>query len=385
MTRPQSATEDTLLHRALVASENASRLPIGVVALILCVNAGMVWLVWDGLDTRSGGLVGLIALAGGLINWAALALLPRTGRSFGSPIASALALSMLTALLLVLISIFRPPPWIALVLVGAITAVAIYSTYIEPFRVQITRETLIVPSLPAGVTFTLLHLGDLHVERITRREREINALMRQLQPSVIVFTGDFVNLSYTNDPRAERDIRAVISEWSAPHGVFVTAGTPVVEPFDRVMAFVRDMDNLTFSGNRWHSLAINGAAVHVCGMLTTHDPAVDRRTLAALAQHMPGDGVRILFTHAPDVAPEAAKAGFDLYLNGHTHGGQIRLPLIGAVFSGSIHGKRFIRGRVQVGAMTQYTTRGLGMEGWGAPRARFLCPPEIVLWTIRGE
>jgi predicted MPP superfamily phosphohydrolase len=73
-----------------------------------------------------------------------------------------------------------------------------------------------------------------------------------------------------------------------------------------------------------------------------------------------------------------------LQLSGHTHGGQVRLPLFGALYAGSLYGKRFESGRRQVGEMTLYVTRGLGLEGKGAPRVRFLCPPEMILWEIGG-
>jgi predicted MPP superfamily phosphohydrolase len=62
----------------------------------------------------------------------------------------------------------------------------------------------------------------------------------------------------------------------------------------------------------------------------------------------------------------------------------VRLPVFGALFTGSLYGKRFESGRRQVGTMTLYVTRGLGLEGKGAPRVRFLCPPEIILWEIGG-
>ena len=99
----------------------------------------------------------------------------------------------------------------------------------------------------------------------------------------------------------------------------------------------------------------------------------------------PQDGLKLLLMHPPDIAPEANDAGIDLYFCGHTHGGQIRFPLVGAVFSSSHLGNQFIMGRYELGNMTLYTARGVGMEGLGAPRARFLCPPEIVLWEINGE
>jgi predicted MPP superfamily phosphohydrolase len=82
--------------------------------------------------------------------------------------------------------------------------------------------------------------------------------------------------------------------------------------------------------------------------------------------------------------PEAARAGVDLFLAGHTHGGQIRLPLIGAVVTSSIYWKRYEMGLYTQGHTWLYVSRGIGMEGLGAPRARFLCPPEIELFELRG-
>ncbi|MBE0695403.1 MAG: phosphohydrolase, partial [Anaerolineaceae bacterium] len=88
----------------------------------------------------------------------------------------------------------------------------------------------------------------------------------------------------------------------------------------------------------------------------------------------------------PDLAPNAANTGaIDLQVSGHTHGGQIRVPGFGAFFAASLYGKRFESGRSQVGNMTLYVTRGIGLEGKAAPRVRFFCPPEIILWEIDGS
>jgi hypothetical protein len=76
--------------------------------------------------------------------------------------------------------------------------------------------------------------------------------------------------------------------------------------------------------------------------------------------------------------------GVDLYFCGHTHGGQIRLPLLGALITSSELGKRYEMGRYKEKGTTLYVSRGLGMEGLGAPRARFLSPPEVILWNLSG-
>jgi predicted MPP superfamily phosphohydrolase len=104
-----------------------------------------------------------------------------------------------------------------------------------------------------------------------------------------------------------------------------------------------------------------------------------------MIQTLNGSGLetfRIFLYHTPDLAPEAAQAGMDLQLSGHTHGGQLRIPFYGALYAASLYGKAFESGRREIGNLTLYVSRGIGLEGGGAPRMRFNCPPEIVLWEI---
>jgi predicted MPP superfamily phosphohydrolase len=376
--------EKSQLHKILVSTNRLQELPAFTVVTLMVVNALVVGWVWASHSPSMGIAAGALLLAASLINWGLLWLLPHTGRSFGPDKPSALALTLVLSLVLSLIGFFATAPS---ALIGAlfaalgVTLLAFYATWIEPFRLGLTRQTLTKGS-GTNHTLRLLHVGDLHLERETARERKLNALIGQVKPDLILFSGDFVNLSYTWDEQAKADIRHVISAWKAPLGVYCVPGTPVVEPLPRVLEFVDGLDNLTLLPNRWKTVETPGGPVQIFGHITTHDLPTDRSSLDE-AQFPPGDGFKIILSHAPDIAPEAAAAGFDLYLCGHTHGGQIRLPLIGAVFSSSHLGKRFIMGRYEVGKMTLYTTRGIGMEGFGAPRARFLCPPEIVLWEIQ--
>jgi hypothetical protein len=219
---------------------------------------------------------------------------------------------------------------------------------------------------------------------VTPRERRLNLLIGELKPDIIVFTGDFVNLSNTHDPEAEQAIRQIIGEWRAPLGVYCISGTPLVEPLERVRAFVDGLDNLKLLPNQWLTITTPGGSLNMLGLVVTHDMARDRANLRKLMQIAPRDGLHLLLMHPPDIAPEADELGIDLYLCGHTHGGQIRLPFIGTIFSSSHLGNRFIMGRYELGRTTLYTARGVGLEGLGAPRARFNCPPEIVLWEIKG-
>jgi len=378
--------EHTPLHTLLVQTNRLQAIPPAALALTIAACAALVALAWAAQAETSAALLvsGAYALAA-LVNWGALWALPARGRSFGPDRPAALALALLLAALLIALGLLAAPWPLALLLLAAATALAVYATWVEPFRLGVTRQTYATRKWPAAAPpLRLLQVGDLHIERVTARERRLNQLIRDLKPDVIVFTGDFVNLSNTHDPVAEDAIRAVIREWSAPLGVYCVSGTPLVEPLERVRAFVRGLDNLTLLDNRWVTVQTPAGPLNILGLVVTHDMARDRALLAHMARHTPPAGLHLLLMHPPDIAPEANDAGFDLYLCGHTHGGQIRLPLIGAVFSSSHLGSRFIMGRYELGTTTLYTARGVGLEGLGAPRARLLCPPEIVLWEISG-
>ncbi len=382
-----------MLHKALVRSNMLQQMPSPLVFGLMLANGLVTALAWGAFhDTAGAAAAGFVVFGGGSLNWLALWLLPRTGRSFGPDKPPALALMLAFTTLALILAIFAAPLWLLIALIAMITAAAVYATWIEPFRLGVTHEKIRFSDGQPGAgspvrntaAIRLLHIGDIHIEHLTKRERRLNQLIQQLQPDIIVFTGDFVNLSYNQDGRAHSEIRQIISGWEAPMGVYCISGTPTVEPLALVTALVRDIPQITLLANRWASLDTPAGKLHLAGMVTTHNIDEDRRALAALAVDFPTDGFKILLSHSPDLAPEAAALGFDLYLCGHTHGGQIRLPFLGAMLSASYYGRRFVMGRYQVGAMTLYTTRGVGMEGLGAPRARFLCPPEIVLWELSG-
>ncbi len=102
--------------------------------------------------------------------------------------------------------------------------------------------------------------------------------------------------------------------------------------------------------------------------------------LRTFQSRIPAGSPTVLLNHTPDLIEAAARQRLDLYVAGHTHGGQIRLPGYGALVTFSAYGKRYEAGYYRMAATNLYVSRGLGMEGSGnAPRVRFLCSPEIVV------
>lgn len=379
--------EHTPLHTLLVQTNRLQNTPTFLVVLFLALNVGVAAFLWwsASQDSATVAIISLIYIAANVFDWSLLRALRTTGRSFGPDKPTILALSSLRLALLTVLSIFSAPWWLVLLLLGALSALVYYSTWVEPFRLGVTRQTYTTPKWSSTVPpLRMLQIGDIHVEYTGPRERDLNRLIGELKPDLIVFTGDFVNLSNTHDPESEKAIRDIIGDWKAPLGVYCVSGTPLVEPLERVKAFVQGLDNLKLLPNQWISFQTPGGALNILGLVVSHDMDKDRALLKKMMLSAPKSGLHLLLIHPPDIAPEANEAGIDLYLCGHTHGGQIRLPFIGAIFSSSHLGNRFIMGRYELGATTLYTSRGVGMEGLGAPRARFNCPPEIILWEIRG-
>jgi predicted MPP superfamily phosphohydrolase len=372
----------------LIGANRLQRIPSLIVALIMGVIALIVYGAWT-ISHGTGAAQAIALICAGLngFDWLALWSLPRAGRSYGPEKPPALALGILRGGALIVLGVLPAPLWIGVIYAVGLSVIAVYATWIEPFRLGVTVQTYQTPKWKSGTPpLRLLHIGDLHIERITRRERRLNQLIRELQPDVIVFSGDFVNFSYSNDPLAKAHIREIIGEWTAPLGVYCVAGTYTVESSAQARDFTVGLDNLHYLEDEWVCVDTPAGELHILGMLTTHILDTDRPKTQGLMDDSPknADSLKFMLTHAPDVAPEADAAGYDLYVCGHTHGGQLRLPFFGAIFSGSALGLRFVMGRYDLERMTLYTTRGVGMEGMGAPRARFLCPPEIVLWEING-
>lgn len=315
-----------------------------------------------------------------------LLLLPSLGLSFG-PTEIPMILFAFGHLLflvggLLLLGFFRTRPQVVLALTLGVQVglflLALDGLYFEPFRLTLTRQPVAAPQFIPGRPLRILQISDLHLERITQREQEVLQLARELQPDLIVLTGDYVNLDYLDDPTALAETRQVLSELEAPDGIYAILGS-VDTP--RVMNTVfAGLPNVRVLRNETQLLDFPGGQLALVGV--TLDRGPDQQVLETLAAQVPPTAYALLLYHTPDLIETASAAGIDLYLAGHTHGGQIRLPFYGALYTSSRYGKQYEMGAYRVGETLLYVSRGLGLEGFGMPRLRFLCPPELVLFEL---
>ena len=238
--------------------------------------------------------------------------------------------------------------------------------FIEPFNLQTTRLKLTGPSPEIDRPLRILHLTDLHVERTTRREIELIEQVNALQPDLILLTGDYPNLDYHRQKATRQDTRALIDQFSAPYGVFAVSGS--VDTSD-ILSYLFDGSQAHILSDEIYRLPVGDGEIYLVGVANRGQDR-DAAALSRLMEQVPEGAYTILLYHKPDLAREAASLGVDLYLAGHTHGGQIRLPFYGAVVTASIYGKEYESGLYDLGPTALYVSRGLGMEGLRLPRPR---------------
>ncbi len=257
-----------------------------------------------------------------------------------------------------------------------------YGYLYGPFDLRTTQVNLTFADLSAEMPpLRIVHLSDTHVERTTARERALVRRVNELEPDLIVFTGDYLNMSYLGDETAIDDFRSLVSQLRARYGIYAVRGS--VDGVDLTARLFDGLEVVVLE-NEHVRLDVHGQEVYVIGVACSHKLTIDYPRFDRALEGVPDDAFTILLYHSPDLVEKAVDEGMDLYLAGHTHGGQIRLPFHGAIVTSSIYGKRYEAGLYHEGTTYLYVSRGLGMEGGGMPRVRFLCPPEIVMHTLQG-
>jgi predicted MPP superfamily phosphohydrolase len=254
---------------------------------------------------------------------------------------------------------------------------------VEPLLVETTELSLLSDDLdPTAPPVRVVHLTDTHIERNSFREATTISKINALQPDIIVLTGDYLNLSRLSDPTSAAHFRQFITQLKAPHGVYAVRGS-VDSP--GLMAQLIEKTGIVWLEQESVKVNVRGQAVTLVGVACSHRREQDAVRLAQAMKGVPADAFTLLLYHSPDLIREAAEHQIDLYVGGHTHGGQLRLPFYGAMVTGSDYGKQYEAGLFDVGTTRMYISRGLGFEGGGMPRARFLCRPEIVSVDLAGS
>jgi uncharacterized protein len=235
---------------------------------------------------------------------------------------------------------------------------------------------LVLPRLASEFNgYKIAQISDFHIGTWLDRERLEEAVetVNRQEPDLIVITGDFV----TFDPQDYvDDLVGALSKLRARDGILAILGNHDHWSNPAVVRQVLRLSGITELSNSVFTLQRGAACLHIGGVddyMDGHD------RLDLVLSQIPEQGEAILLAHEPDFADLSAATGrFDLQLSGHTHGGQILFPRLGALFLPR-YGRKYPSGRYQVGDMIQYTNRGLGTAEL---EVRWNCPAEVTLLTL---
>ncbi len=338
--------------------------------LYSCLLGGLLYLI-------SGNPYKAIALATfSILDWILLSLLPVFHISFGPPLFTTIVL----ALMRMPFFIFLLPYAIVFQIIG--TTLVVYGFYIEPQFPKATKYTLRFPvSQSMRQPIRIVHFSDLHLEYLTKREKRVIEIVNEIAPDLILFTGDFFNLSFQQNPETFQEVIQFFKAIHAKEGVFGVTGSPSVDLDESINTISSEMP-LKLLNDECIDLNINGLDINLIGLGCTHQPSKDINRLEPLLKKGQYD-LRILLYHSPDIAPAIESLPIDLQLSGHTHGGQVQLPVFGPIYTNSLYGLQFSSGLYQVNDSPYLIlSRGLGFEGLAIPRVRFLSPPEVGLITL---
>ena len=254
----------------------------------------------------------------------------------------------------------------------------LYAREVEPRRLEVVRLDLTLPRLAAAFDgYRVVQIGDLHLDDWSRPARldRIAEMVNAERPDLVAITGDFA--SYSARRLDTGRLVGALRRLSAPDGVLAILGNhDYLTDVKLIRQCIREA-GLTELINGVVTLGRGGSGLHVAGV---DDVMEGRSRLDLVLGELPEDGAAVLLAHEPDFADVAAATGrFDLQLSGHSHGGQVRVPLLGRAVLPPFS-QRYTRGLHRVGGMLVYTNRGLGTVH---ARLRFGCRPEITALTLR--
>jgi len=284
---------------------------------------------------------------------------------------------------------------VVLGLIASGVVCVVYASLIE--RNWFALRTHRVPCLPPGSKpVRVLHISDLHFRRGQRRKRAFLGRCAKENPDLVVGTGDFLG----GEDAVEATIEAMTQIRPSAAALFVLGSNDYYgsTPSNPLKYFAGPSNRHLSKGkpNPWRDL-VNGlsergwrlinntatsvslvglGAVDVVGL---DDPHL-RRDDITVASPRNGDGFRLAVVHSPDAAPALAALGYDLIVCGHTHGGQIRVPGVGALVTNSTLPRSMARGLHLMSGAWLHVSAGMGTSPYTP--VRFACRPEACVLEL---
>jgi uncharacterized protein len=286
---------------------------------------------------------------------------------------------------------YNTVPMLPVIAGGVVAGVVVlaYASLIERHWFALRRHR--VPCLPPGsAPLRVLHISDLHYRPSLRRMRRFVGRLAATSPDVVVGTGDFIG-----DPSSAMPSAELVTTLKGRLGqLFVLGSNDYYGPRPKnPLRYLsrKKRPHLKGPPNEWREFVealeasgwrlINNATTSLDGIdiVGLDDPHIGRADLS-VATERSADGFRLAVVHSPDAAKPLASLGYDLIVAGHTHGGQVRVPGVGALVTNCDIPRHMARGVHRVGGAWLHVSGGMGTSKY-AP-VRFACRPEACVLEL---
>ena len=307
-----------------------------------------------------------------------------------------ISVAVLLGLLLFLFQeLRRPPEWgrstlwkkrvrisaaVILVLLGSL---AFWSFLIEPSRLVLHQETIQLEKWPQEFNgLRVAVISDIHAGGPFINDKKLRLIVErtnQLQPDLIVLLGDYMSPNSWHSHRVEPEVIAeALKDLRAPLGVYSVLGNHDWWYNGQKVRRALEQKGITVLDNEVAEVKWRGTSFWLVGLsdLWTRPQHIEA-TMAKVPQGKPV----IALTHNPDIFPSIPRS-VPLVLAGHTHGGQVNIPLIGRPIEPSDFGQRYAAGHVFENDHHLFVTTGIGTS---ILPVRFRVPPEIVQLTLKSQ
>ena len=255
-----------------------------------------------------------------------------------------------------------------------------YAHEIEPASLKITKEIITSPKIPTPFNhFKIVQFSDTHLGfqySFSQLEKLVKKINEQ-QPDLIVFTGDLIDEPQTF--QSSQQLIEILQQLQANVGRFWIYGNHDHGGYGTEMVNdIMTQANFQLLKNSHESIKVENEAITLVGV---DDLILGSPDLDSALSNSNEDQFTILLAHEPDYASVAVDHFVDVQLSGHSHGGQVRFPFIGHLYT-PIYAEKYVQGKYELnnGEFLLYVNRGIGTTRLPF---RFLCKPELHVFTLR--
>ncbi len=255
-----------------------------------------------------------------------------------------------------------------IILIIVLILVSIYGFFIEPNMLTVTHYKIQDKNLSGIKT---VFVGDFHIKpHQQKRLKRVVKLVNNENPDIVLSIGDFVSGHNSDMTMPIENIVKELKNIHAKYGFYTVLGNHDWWIDGEEITEKLLKNNIKVLANSNTKIKIKDKTVYIAGVEDT----TTRETIIWKALDKT-ENPTILLTHSPDIFPQVPKE-VNLTLSGHVHGGQVRLPFIGALVVPSKYGDRYSQGLIEKNGKKMIVTRGIGNS---ILNVRFNCVPEIVV------